>query len=299
MRAGLGGDVHAARAGLGGQGDATRGAEVHEMQRRAGLLGEEDRAAHRLGLRDRRARREVVPHARAALLASHLRQRAGERVALGVRGDDQPGTPRGAHALEQRHVVCGRELVQATVTHERLEADHAARRQLVQFREVQRRQAAPQAEIQARLRLAVRAFLREGPRVQQRRRGIQRHVQEARRAACRQRARTGLEALPVGAARFVQVHVGVHHAGEDVQPGRVDLLAGGREHVQREAHDPPVLHGQIGADRPVRGHERSTPDQQVERHQRAPSRSASARTNATPTRSAASTSSGFTVSSGW
>ncbi len=269
------------------------------MQRRAGLLGEQDRAAHRLGLRDRRARREVVPHARLPVLARHLRQRAGERVALGVRGDDQPGTPRGAHPLEQRHVVHGGELVQATVAHERLEADHAARRQLVQFRQVQRRQAAPQAEIQPGLRLAQHPFFRESPRVQQRRRGIQRHVQEARRAARRQRARAGVEALPVRAARFVQVHVGVHHAGEDVQSGRVDLLAGGREHVQRETDDPPVLHGQIGPHRTVRRDQRPPPDEQVQRHQRVPSRAASARTNATPTRSAASTSSGFTISSGW
>ena len=55
--------------------------------------------------------------------------------------------------------------------------------------------------------------------------GVERHVEEQRAAARGQRAGTGFDALPISAARLVEMNVGVNDAGKDVQAGGVDDFA--------------------------------------------------------------------------
>ena len=86
---GLAAHVDAAGLGLGDQDGCRGGADMNDVERAAGLLGEEDRARNRLDLDDRRTGREVVAHRRAALRPCPRRQAGGDRVALGVHGDRQ------------------------------------------------------------------------------------------------------------------------------------------------------------------------------------------------------------------
>jgi hypothetical protein len=81
--------VHAARPRLGDERDAAAGRDVHDVQRAAGLLGEQQRAADRLDLGDRRARAHVVAYAGPALAAGAGGEAARDRVALGVHGDGE------------------------------------------------------------------------------------------------------------------------------------------------------------------------------------------------------------------
>ena len=114
--------------------------------------------------------------------------------------------------------------------HERLEADHAALGELLEVVEVAGHEPAPEAEVDA----ARRARRRELGVERRRRRssaacefsGMSKNAVNPPAASA---ARAGREALPVRAARLVEVHVRVEAAGEDVQPGRVDLLARRRQ----------------------------------------------------------------------
>src|SRR5207247_9041815 len=56
--------------------------------------------------------------------------------------------------------------------------------------------------------------------------GVERHLEDRGDAAARGAARPGLPALPLGAARLVEVDVAVDHAGEhDQTPGIDDCCA--------------------------------------------------------------------------
>ena len=67
-----------------------------------------------------------------------------------MHGDRQPEPRRALHALEQRHVVGGLEVVDPARAHERLEADDAALGQLVEPVEVARNEATPETEVDER-----------------------------------------------------------------------------------------------------------------------------------------------------
>ena len=60
-------------------------------------------------------------------------------------------------------------------------------------------------------------------------------------AARGQRAAAGGRAFPLRAARFVEVHMHVDHAGEDVQAPRVDLLACAGQLRPNGATMPPLI----------------------------------------------------------
>ena len=225
MRAGLARRVDAAGARGGDERDAAAGRHVHDVQRAARLLREGERAADRLQLGDDRPRGEVVAHRRAPLGDGPAGERGRDRVALGVHRDRQP-EPRGArHPLEQRQVVGGRELLDAARRHEGLEADDAARGQLVEPVEVARHEPAPQRDVDVRAPRRRRDLGVERGAVDGRRDRVERHVDRARRAAGGERRGAGVEALPVRAARVVEVDVRVDGAGQREQPARVDLLA--------------------------------------------------------------------------
>ena len=90
VRAGLARRVDPARPGLGDERDPAAGRHVHDVQGAAGLLREQQGAADRLDLGDRRPRAQVVADAAPALAARAGGERARDRLALGVDGDRQP-----------------------------------------------------------------------------------------------------------------------------------------------------------------------------------------------------------------
>ena len=150
----------------------------------------------------------------------------GQRVVLGVHGDDPVQSRRGRHSGVQRRVVGAAEVLDARVRHEGLEADHAALGELLHVPDAPRHQTAPEAEVDARGRLRSGQLGVEGLRVGRRRRRVERHVEVGREAAGGERRAAGRDPLPVRPARLVEVHVWVEPAREDQLPARVDLAPG-------------------------------------------------------------------------
>ena len=89
VRAGFDRHVHAARPRLGGEGDAAPGTDVHDVQPRPGLAGQQQRALDRLDLGDDRTRGEER-RARSAPRCSRAESAARDLLALGVHGHRQP-----------------------------------------------------------------------------------------------------------------------------------------------------------------------------------------------------------------
>ena len=202
--------------------------------------------------------------AKSAIAGAARRERAQAELAhdhraLGVHRDGQAEHRRPAHSLVQREVVAGGEVVDAAVGHERLEADDTAGGQLVHLLDAPRHEPAPEREVDVR-RAARRGQLGlERACVDRRRVGVQRHVDSAREAAGRERARAAAPAFPGGAAGVVEVHVRVDQARQDVETARVDdLVRVVAEHARLLAsRDHAVGHrqvGALGADDRVEGH---------------------------------------------
>ena len=214
--AGLDGHVDAPLPALEGKRHRPPGGDVDEVKGRARLLGEEERAPHRLDFGDHRAGLEVVAHALFAPAPRDFGEAAGEFVALGVGGDDPAPASGEAHSFVEREVVGGGKLVEATVGHECLETDHTGFGQAFEVAEVQRGQPTPQREVDQGFLLAEPGLFLKALTGEQRRRGVEGHVEKGGRAARRERPGASLEALPVGAARLVEVDVGIDDAGKDV-----------------------------------------------------------------------------------
>ena len=54
---------------------------------------------------------------------------------------------------------------------------------------------------------------------------IERHFENRGRSTRRSGARTGAESFPIGSARFVEMNMGIDHAGKNRQALRIDFLA--------------------------------------------------------------------------
>src|SRR4051794_20514537 len=297
VRSRLARGVDAAGARLRHARDAAAGRDVHNVQRAAGLFGEQQRPADRLDLGDRRARAQVVADPGAPLAAGAGGERGRDRLALRVDGDRQAQARGGAHAPQEREGVGHRELGDAAGRHERLEANDAARRELVEALDVVRDEPAPQREVDERGALRGGALAVERGGVDRGRLGVERHVDGGRRAAGGERAGAGLEALPRGAARVVEVHVGVDHAGEHVEAGGVDLFARRALFERgRDRDDPPVGDADVGAAHAVGPDERAAADRQGERAHRERARRSRRRL---VTSIATATSAASTASAGW
>ena len=93
--------------------------------------------------------------------------------------------------------------------------------------------------------LAAASFCPERGGVDGRRVRVERHVDDAGRAAGRGGGGAARPALPVGAAGIVEVHVGVDDPGQDVEPGRVDRLCGREPELDAGRDDPPVVDGDV------------------------------------------------------
>ena len=129
------------------------------------------------------------------------------------------------HVLFHLVRVQVRELVHAGVQQEALEAEDALVVQRAQVGLVARDGAAPEPDIDERLVLGHLALELEVLHRGGGRDGVQRHVDDGGHAAGRGGPGGGGEAFPFGAARLVDVDVGVHQArDEDLVVGELDQL---------------------------------------------------------------------------
>jgi len=240
---------------------------VDDVERATRLFRERERASDglELGL-DGTARRVIAPPAPAC--GRRVRGEPGGQLrALGVDCDRQAELRRASHALSQRLVVGGREVADSARAHERLEADHAQLRELWQVTDVARHEASPEGEIHTRRALGCRQLEPERRRVHRRRTRVERHVDDAGRPSCGGRLAACGEALPVGSARVVEVHVHVHAAGEDMQTVRLDLLAGRSTQTRFDRDDRAVDDADVACEH-LLADDGSTPNQDVELHTR-------------------------------
>ena len=209
MRAGLTGDVDAPGPGLGDEGHSRAAADVHHVQRAAGVGGQRDRPADRLEFRDHRPRGEIVADARAARRHRLTGQRRGERVVLGVHEHGQAEIRRHLHSPPERRVVDALKIIDPTPAHERLDADDAAVGELGQLAHVAGHETAPDAEVGSRHASGSRELRVERCGIERGGRGVERHVDKERASAGGDRCRAGRQALPVGPSRVVEVHMRV------------------------------------------------------------------------------------------
>ena len=102
--------------------------------------------------------------------------------------------------------------------------------------------------------------------VDRRRDAVERHVHDRRHAAGRRRPRRGREALPLGAAGLVDVHVGVDEPRQQhLVVVEVDHLGCGEVGVNRlDGDDPPVGHTDPARHLPGRGHHAWRAEHQVQ-----------------------------------
>ena len=228
VRAGLDGQPHA--VGLGGR-DHRQRARARQVHARA--------PARRSRARRRRPRRSPSPRPRAVATQEVVVRPAAGRLAqpggvLGVH-EQQPvrGGHLGAHA-RQPGQADRRELLDAGVGQEALHAEDPGTEQLGQPPGVARHRAAPEADVDEDLSVRGCPLRLERGRVQRRRDAVERHVDDGGHPAGRRGPRRGREALPLGAARLVDVHVGVDQARQQhLVVGELDHLAPGDRPVER------------------------------------------------------------------
>ena len=216
MRTSLGGDVDPIGARRVDERNALGAAHVHDVQRAASFSGEFERGANRRQFDLDGPRCEVgfrVGLALRLLLGGQLRR---EGVIFGVHRDDHLQLRGALHAFEQRLLVDARKTVDATGAHEGLEADGARFAQTGEFVEVQRREPTPEREIDARFLLGERTLLTQPRSIEDRRLGIERHVEKGRAPARRERRRTGGQPFPIGAAGLVEMDMRINDARKNV-----------------------------------------------------------------------------------
>ena len=117
------------------------------------------------------------------------------------------------------------ELVDAGVQQEALEPEHARLVQRSQVGQVARHGATPEAHVDVGLVAGDGPLLLQCRNGNRRRDAVERHVDDRRDAAGRRGPGGAGEALPLGAARLVDVHVGVD------EPGQQHLVVGQLDHA--------------------------------------------------------------------
>ncbi len=241
VRARLDGERYARVAGAAEGGERIRRGEMNDVRARAGLLRD---AQHEIdggvlgGARARRQVRVVATRVEAERGLLALGERLGE---LGVHEQRRAEARDLGHAGAELGLVYVRELGDAALGEEALEGQHAFLEEVAQAAVrtgVAGNEPAAQRDVDAgllleRAHLGAEAFERGG-----RRHAVERHVDEGGDAARGRRAGRGGEALPLGAARLVDVDVRVDEAGQDAEIARVeDGEAGGAVVVVGDGDD--------------------------------------------------------------
>ncbi len=136
-------------------------------------------------------------------------------------------------------------VLDAAVAHECLESDDAAPGERRQLREVFGNHPTPETEVDECLPGRDGDFCIEGWGRRRRWMGVERHFEYRGDAAARRTARSGLPALPLGAARLVEVDVAVDHAGKHYQSAGIDDLFAIRDLTANRGDDP-IGDGDVG-----------------------------------------------------
>ena len=142
-----------------------------------------------------------------------------------MHGDDQTELRGAFHPGAQFLFIHRREIIDATVAHERLQTDDATITQCFELLVIAGNQSAPEREIDERLHFGSGALEIETPAIDRGRLCVERHFENGRRAARRCGARAGGESFPLGATRFVEVNMRIDDTGKDVELCRIDFLA--------------------------------------------------------------------------
>ncbi len=180
----------------------------------------------------------------AGIEALHERVRRLDRAGqLGVDEERRARAGELAHGLAQIALGDEAELFDARLDHEALEAHDARVEQGAQLLGVAGDGAAPEAHVDPELPRGGGELLLEAGDGGGGRDAVERHVHQGGDAARRRGARGAAEALPLGAAGLVDVHVRVDDAGHDHQVSGVDHRAtGGNVVVRGDLGDDAVAH---------------------------------------------------------
>jgi hypothetical protein len=259
--AGLGADRHPVAAGGGQRGQGVRGRQVQHVGPGAGGPGGLDDPGHGQVLGLPGPGPEEVGVARPG-----GRRRPGHRP--GVLGMDQQRRLQrgqlGQAALQPRLVEVG-ELLHPGGEQEALEAEHPGVVEGAQPAQVAGDGAAPEADVDVRLVPGRGALGLQGGHVQGRRDRVERHVDDGGDPAGGRRPGGAGEALPVGPAGLVDVHVGVDQAGQQhLVVGQGDgppAAEAGRQRL--DGGDPAVADGHAGGRLAGRGDHPWRPDGQT------------------------------------
>ena len=201
--------------------DLLLGRDMQHVDALSGLARQIDQP-----LRRHQRRGLVAPHrmrARIALDAQRLALVEAIFV-LGMKGgaatDHLENPPQAFVVLDQQRAGGG--------TDEHLDAGATGRAfQFRQILNVLAGAADEEREIAMHAMMAALDLVGEGLLGDRQRIGV-RHLEHRRDAAHHGAARAGLEIFLVGQARLAEMHLRVHHAGQDVQALAVDRLGGGR-----------------------------------------------------------------------
>ena len=181
---------------------------------------------------------------------------------------DHHGVEAGQHGHVLLHLIGVemRELVDAGVQQEALEAEHAIVVQTAQIVGVAGNRAAPETDVDVRLARCGRALGVECFDVDRRRNRVQRHVDQRGDPARRRCAGSGVEPLPLGATRLVDVHMRIDQAGNhDLLVGEFDDLRAGEATAQRlDRDDATVADTDLAGDDSRRRQRAFAADHQVE-----------------------------------
>ena len=202
--------------------DGLGAADVHKVQRTAGLAGQLE------GLRDGGefnfdgARREIglgVVCAPGLLRGGEF---CDEGLVFRVHCHQQAQLGRPLHAFVERLGVHAGKTGRSAVTHERLYADRAGGFQAGQLVEIARDESAPEREVRTGPLLGQRPLHAQAGGIEHGWLGVERQIEETRAATRREGGGARREAFPIAAAGFVELHVGVDDAGENMATGRVE-----------------------------------------------------------------------------
>ena len=262
VRAGLDGHVRPFPPRRADRPERLHGGEMHDVQARRGLVGGGARARDGTHLDERRAR--LDPCGRIAPAGGpHAGGRFGhERAVLGMQRHEQTGVGGRPHRRDEASVGEGRELRDTALAHESLHADRASLRELAKRDRIRADDPSPEREVDDRRALAGGALGIERWAVEDRRHGVERHVDDRRRPAGRRGAASAGPSLPIGTPGIVEVDVGVDDPRQGEQPARVDLLLGARRPRLDERGDASARHEDVPRKGAVLDDDRA-PDREV------------------------------------
>ena len=263
VRAGLDGDVQTVGLGRGQHGQRVGGGQVQDVGPGLGPPGSLDH------LGDGQVLRSPGPGGQEPLVNVALGLGGpvdGPRV-LGVH--DHQGVVGGEHpqVLLQLVTLQVRELVDAGMQQEALEAEHTVVVQPAEVVDVAGHGTAPEPEVDERLALGDQPLELQGRLVHRGRDRVQRHVDHRGHPTGRRRLGGGGETLPVRPPRLVDVHVGVDQTGDQ------RLVVGQRDHlgalqpvpVRLDGDDLAVPDAHLPVGDPGRGEDPASLDHQLVR----------------------------------